>query len=184
VDRVIDQALKGGMEFWPKEYRFQRKDGAYADIIDRGYILRDANGKLYRMIGAMLDITERKYLESTLLQSNEQLDRFLNELQRRNREIGLLNEMSHLLQASRTQEKAYRIIGDLTSQMFPGTAGALYLLNSQRRLVSAVASWGELPEASRTFVPEGCLALRRGLTHPLSEDKAGGRCIHLTEPQH
>ncbi len=33
VNRVIDQALEGGMEFWSKEYRFQRKDGTYADII-------------------------------------------------------------------------------------------------------------------------------------------------------
>src|SRR5687768_9329566 len=64
VNQVIDQALEGGMEFWSKEYRFQRKDGTYADIIDRGYILRDDTGKPNRMIGAMLDITERKYMET------------------------------------------------------------------------------------------------------------------------
>ena len=76
MNRVIDQALEGGMEFWSKEYRFQRKDGTYANIMDRGYILRDDTGKPYRMIGAMLDITERKYMESTLLQANEQMGRF------------------------------------------------------------------------------------------------------------
>jgi diguanylate cyclase (GGDEF)-like protein/PAS domain S-box-containing protein len=183
VGRVIDQALEGGMEFWSKEYRFQRKDGTYADIIDRGYIIRDGNGKPYRMIGAMLDITERKQMESSLLQANEQMGQFLDELQYRNREIGLLNEMGHLLQGSQTAEEAYRVIGDLTSQMFPGTAGALYLLNTPRTLLSAAASWGELPDPSRTFVPEDCLAFRRGSTRPLSEDQAGGRCLHVTEPQ-
>ena len=184
VSRVLDQALEGDMEFWSKEYRFQRKDGTYADVMDRGYIIRDDTGKPYRMVGAMLDITERKYMESTLVQANQQMGQFLKELQRRNHEIGLLNEMSHLLQASRTPEEAYRVIADMTSRLFPGTTGALYLLNTSRTLVSTVASWGELPYAQRMFSPDNCLALRQGLTHPLSEDQAGGRCIHLTEPLH
>jgi diguanylate cyclase (GGDEF)-like protein/PAS domain S-box-containing protein len=182
VSGAIDRALEGDLEFWSKEYRFQRKDGTYADIIDRGYIIRDATGKPYRMIGAMLDITERKYMESTLLRANEQMGQFLNELQSRNREIGLLNEMSHLLQASQTTEEAYRIIADLTSLMFPGTTGALYLLNEPGTLLSAFASWGELPDSNRMFAPDDCLALRRGLTRPLREDQPGGRCNHLSEP--
>ena len=36
VDRAVNQALEGGMEFWSKEYRFQRTDETYADIMDRG----------------------------------------------------------------------------------------------------------------------------------------------------
>ncbi len=182
VHRTIDQALEGGLEFWSKEYRFQQKDGTYTDIMDRGYILRDDMGKPYRMIGAMMDITERKYMESTLLQANEQMGQFVNELQRRNREIALLNEMSHLLQVCQSEEEAYRIIADLSNQLFPRTAGALYLVNTARTLVSAVASWGELPSAERMFAPDDCWALRRGLTHPLSEDQAGQHCLHLGEP--
>ncbi|HEX9838319.1 MAG TPA: diguanylate cyclase, partial [Anaerolineales bacterium] len=182
VNRTIDQALEGGMEFWSKEYRFQRKDGTYADIMDRGYIIRDDMGKPYRMIGAMMDITERKYMDSTLLQANEQLGQFVNELQRRNREIALLNEMSRLLQACQSTEEAYRIIADLANQLFPRTAGALCLVNTERTLVSAIASWGELPAANRMFAPDDCWALRRGLTHPLSEDQAGQHCLHLGEP--
>ena len=73
VDRVINQALKGGMEFWSKEYRFQRVDGTYADIMDRGYILHDGAGKPHRMIGAMMDITERRQNEGTIRHHNEML---------------------------------------------------------------------------------------------------------------
>jgi diguanylate cyclase (GGDEF)-like protein len=182
VNRVIDQALEGGMEFWSKEYRFQRKDGSHADIMDRGYILRDEAGKAYRMIGAMMDITERKYMESTLRQANEQMGQFVNELQGRNQEIALLNEMSHLLQVCQSENVAYKIIVDLSNQLFPRTAGALYLVNAARTLVSAVASWGDLPSVERMFVPDDCLALRRGLTHPLSEDQAAQHCLHLGEP--
>jgi diguanylate cyclase (GGDEF)-like protein/PAS domain S-box-containing protein len=182
VNRAIDQALEGGMEFWSKEYRFQRKDETYADIMDRGYIIRDDIGKPYRMIGAMMDITERKHMESTLLQANEQMGQFVNELQRRNSEVALLNEMSRLLQACQSTEEAYRVIADLSNQMFPRTAGALYVLNTQHTLVSAIASWGELPSIERMFAPDDCWALRRGQTHPLNEDRTGSRCLHLSEP--
>jgi diguanylate cyclase (GGDEF)-like protein/PAS domain S-box-containing protein len=73
VQRSFDQALESGMEFWSKEYRFQRKDGTYANIMDRGYILRDDTGKAYRMIGAMNDITERRQAEETIRHQNEML---------------------------------------------------------------------------------------------------------------
>jgi len=182
VNRVIEQALEGGMEFWSKEYRFQRKDGTYADIIDRGYILRDETAKPYRMIGAMLDITERKYMESTLRQANDQMLQILNELQLRNTEIVRLNEMSRLLQACQTVEEAYQIIADLSNQLFPQTTGALYLLNPTRTSVRSVSSWGELPAAEQTFAPNDCWGLRHGRTHPLSEDQGGLQCLHLSEP--
>ncbi|HKY53854.1 MAG TPA: PAS domain S-box protein, partial [Anaerolineales bacterium] len=73
VSLSIKQALAGGMEFWSKEYRFQRADGTYADIMDRGYILRNGNNEPYRMIGAMMDITERRQAEATILHHNEML---------------------------------------------------------------------------------------------------------------
>jgi PAS domain S-box-containing protein len=47
-------------DFWSSEYRFRRADGSYADIFDRGYILRDQDGRAVRMIGSMMDITKRK----------------------------------------------------------------------------------------------------------------------------
>ena len=182
VNHVIDQALEGGMEFWSKEYRFQRKDGTYADMMDRGYILRDDTGRAYRMIGAMLDITERKYMESTLRQTNDQMGQFLNELQRRNNEIALLNEMSRLLQACQSEDEAYRIISDLSSQLFPRTAGAVYMLDRARTVLNAVGSWGELPPSSGFFSPHDCWALRGNETRFLTEDQAEISCRHLPEP--
>ena len=179
VTRTVDQALQGGMEFWSKEYRFQRKDGSYADIMDRSYILRDQSGAAYRMVGAMIDITERKYMESSLIQANEQMRRALNELQQRNRETALLNEMGRSLQACQSAGEAYRIVADLTCQVFPQTAGALYLFNPERTLVSEVVSWGGLLTDRRRFSPDECLSLRSGRTKPLGEAQAGECCIHI-----
>ena len=42
------------------EYRFRKEDGNYVYINDKGYIIRNGEGKAIRMIGAAEDITERK----------------------------------------------------------------------------------------------------------------------------
>jgi PAS domain S-box-containing protein len=45
------------------EYRFRRKDGSYADVRDRFYVLRDANKKATHAIGTMVDFTEQRRAE-------------------------------------------------------------------------------------------------------------------------
>jgi len=59
----IRSAIEGGEEQWMDEYRFLRKDGSVALVLDRGYIIRDAGGRATRMIGAMVDLTERRQAE-------------------------------------------------------------------------------------------------------------------------
>jgi PAS domain S-box-containing protein len=54
---------------WQDEYRFLKADGTYAEVLDRGYILRNNRGNAIRMIGAMLDITQRKKIENELRES-------------------------------------------------------------------------------------------------------------------
>ncbi|MGZ3845479.1 MAG: PAS domain-containing protein [Flavisolibacter sp.] len=53
-------------EFWKEDYRFTKSDGSYSYVFDRGFIMRNADGKAVRMIGSMQDITERKYAEEIL----------------------------------------------------------------------------------------------------------------------
>jgi len=51
---------------WEQEYRFEKKDGAYATVFERGFIIRDGDGNAVRMIGSLQDITERKEYEQKL----------------------------------------------------------------------------------------------------------------------
>ena len=64
-------------DFWQEEYRFRKANGSYADVMDRGYVMRDPQGKALRMVGAMHDITERKHAAKQALQlkKNESLGR-------------------------------------------------------------------------------------------------------------
>ncbi|MEJ8841376.1 PAS domain S-box protein [Lacibacter sp. H375] len=52
---------------WECEYRFRRKDGSYANVLDKGYMIFNNKGKPVRIVGAMRDITERKKLEKELM---------------------------------------------------------------------------------------------------------------------
>lgn len=65
----LQRLFEGGTDAWASEYRFQRSDGAYAEVADRGRVMRDGSGKPVRMVGGMSDITDRKRAERELRES-------------------------------------------------------------------------------------------------------------------
>jgi PAS domain S-box-containing protein len=58
--------LEQKTEKWQDEYRFQCADGSYKYVFDRGFLVKDLNGKPIRMIGAIQDITKQKQEEQRL----------------------------------------------------------------------------------------------------------------------
>ncbi len=71
VVACMRSVIQGGGRFWLDEYRFRCADGSYACVFDRGYVLQDERGRPVRMIGAMMDITDRKRAEESLRETNE-----------------------------------------------------------------------------------------------------------------
>lgn len=53
-------------EKWQDQYRFRCSDGTYKYVLDRGFLLKDENGRAIRMIGAIQDITKQKEEEQRL----------------------------------------------------------------------------------------------------------------------
>jgi len=78
VDADIHAVIESDGTVWYGEYRFRRSDGSYADVLDRGAVLRGVDGEPLRMIGAMLDLSARKVAEAALAESEERL-RFATE---------------------------------------------------------------------------------------------------------
>jgi PAS domain S-box-containing protein len=66
VMQSLDNLLESASQKWEGEYRFLRSDGTYAHVFDRGFVVRDESDKPARMIGSVMDITERKLAESAL----------------------------------------------------------------------------------------------------------------------
>lgn len=58
--------LEQKTERWQDEYRFKCADGSYKYVFDRGFLVKDADGKAIRMIGAIQDVTKQKEEEQRL----------------------------------------------------------------------------------------------------------------------
>ncbi|HLP36446.1 MAG TPA: PAS domain S-box protein [Lacibacter sp.] len=71
VVKSLHEALASTDNTWITEYRFLKSSGEIVTIYDRTYIVRNKEGKPVRMMGSMMDITERKKVEDALLQSEE-----------------------------------------------------------------------------------------------------------------
>lgn len=79
----LNKVISEGAGFvWEDEYRFQKADGDYVYVHDRGHIIYDEHMHACRMIGATQDITARKLSGIQLLESERKL--LLERLARKN----------------------------------------------------------------------------------------------------
>jgi PAS domain S-box-containing protein len=76
----INTAINGPETIWKQEYRYQRADGTFADVVDRGFVIRDTAGIAVRMVGAMHDISERR-------KALKEMKRVTDDLYKHNREL-------------------------------------------------------------------------------------------------
>jgi two-component system cell cycle sensor histidine kinase/response regulator CckA len=53
-------SIEGPYTYWSSEYLYRCSNGFYLSVLDRGHIVRNAAGRGIRMVGSMMDITERK----------------------------------------------------------------------------------------------------------------------------
>jgi PAS domain S-box-containing protein len=60
IVKGVDEAIATGAASWTAEYRFRLRDGIYAIVQDRGFILRNEAGVGLRMVGGIRDLTESK----------------------------------------------------------------------------------------------------------------------------
>lgn len=65
----IRQVIYGTGDNWRAEYRIVHLDGKVLSVADRGYVIRDANGKALRMIGSMSGVSDRVAMEERVRQS-------------------------------------------------------------------------------------------------------------------
>lgn len=81
VEASIRSAIEGSGSTWSAEYRFRCQDGSYAEVLDRGHLIRDADGRAERMIGAMLDLTRSRSAETALRLSEERFSTILETIE-------------------------------------------------------------------------------------------------------
>jgi PAS domain S-box-containing protein len=73
IRAMKNEAHASTKKLWDSEYRFQTRDKGYIDIYDRSYIVRNEKGKPIRIMGSMVDITQRKKNEKMLAENENYL---------------------------------------------------------------------------------------------------------------
>ncbi|WP_437338629.1 PAS domain-containing protein [Sorangium sp. So ce394] len=86
VLEALDRCVHDGADF-DLEFRVVWPDGSVHWLLDRGRMLRDAEGRPLTMTGACTDVTERMNAELALRQRADELARLTEALQRMNREL-------------------------------------------------------------------------------------------------
>jgi two-component system, LuxR family, sensor kinase FixL len=66
VLKGLQTTLDGRNSVHLSQYRLQRLDGTWAPVIERAYVVRDADGKAQRILGAIQDVSDQKAVEEHL----------------------------------------------------------------------------------------------------------------------
>ncbi len=175
----IHRAFVDGVASTTADEVFWRADGTSFPVEYSSYPIVD-NGLNRGAVVAFSDITEVRRMESDLREANEKLRAWISDLERRNHEANLLNDMGDLLQSCFTAEEAQGAIAEYVEKLFPTESGALCMLN-ERNLVEAIAAWGTASGGEEIFGIEDCWALRRGQIHVVTDPRHGLHCGHLGE---
>ncbi|GAB3665133.1 hypothetical protein GCM10028791_40860 [Echinicola sediminis] len=65
----------GNINKWEEEFRFRKKDGEYAHVLNTGYLLKDKNGRAVRMVGCMQDVSKLRGIIEQIKSHNQEFSR-------------------------------------------------------------------------------------------------------------
>jgi diguanylate cyclase (GGDEF)-like protein/PAS domain S-box-containing protein len=175
--QLIPQILAGNGVH--RTVRRRRKDGQILDLALHGVPLL-VNGEVRGAHLIYEDVSEQIRASEAQRQHAESLDRLVEELKLRTKQMTSLTEMGSLLACSGSVNEACAVVANSMQKLFPeAPSGGLYLFKSSRDLVEAAVRWGKRDLLAPTFPPEACWSLRRGQPHWSGHPGDGIACQHL-----
>jgi diguanylate cyclase (GGDEF)-like protein len=124
------------------------------------------------------EISKHEILERALAESRSALTAQVVQLNEKNQQIQLLNQVGDALQTCLTPEEAYATVSLHAPLLLPGTSGTLFIFAPLKELFGSVAHWGDHVQAGHAFKAEDCWALRRGKPHVVTGSSANLPCPH------
>jgi PAS domain S-box-containing protein len=183
VSEGIHGAIGRGDESWSAEYRFERADGGFADVLDRGHIAQHPDGAPARMVGAMQDVTEQKRTAQLRLALYEEAQRARADADQANlAKSQFLAQMSHEIRTPINAVVGYvdlleaGVAGDLNPKQAEYVARVKASGRHLLGLVSNVldlskAEAGEMEVAHEPTPLLGTAAAALGMVAPAAEAK-------------
>src|SRR5262249_1441264 len=144
---------------------------------------KDLSGVVTHVVVVARDITERILAARALEQGNRQLTATVQVLEQRHRQNLVLGKLADLMQMCKSIEESRSVVTQFVDELFPGTSGNLYLLDSGSHLFETAAAWGDAALAGDPVIArDDCWALRRGGLHVIEDARSKLVCPHLMVP--
>lgn len=155
--------------------------GKVTEVLYNASVYRNEQGAVAGVLAAARDVTERKQDEERLSSLNEQMSATVAALQRREREMSLINKLNDALQTCRTREEAYPLIATAATELFPVLSGGLAIFSPRGRELETVAQWGDARQMMLDFLVDDCWALRAGQVYLYDRHQGRPPCAHFTD---
>lgn len=106
IRKMVEEVIARTRDRFEIEFRMLHKNGRWIDILSRGNVVFDENGKGVRLVGTNVDITERKWAENALRKAHGELEYKVLE---RTEELQASNErLTQQIKEREQAEEAYR----------------------------------------------------------------------------
>lgn len=146
------------------------------------YPITDQQQRIHAIGTIGRNITRQKEAELSLAETQKALSARVIELERRNFEISMQSEMLTMLQFTQEIDEAYKLVGQVLRQLFPGLNGSLLALNSSRDELLTRYSWGTEITSQQGYRADDCWALRTGKPYHNVNTGQGSICSHINQP--
>ena len=178
LDKMLGQLRRDGF-VRGYEIDMRKKDGTIAPFSLSIGLLADEDGKSTGSVCVARDLSETRKSLAELSLMNARLKGLVEEADRRNRELTLVNSMAEKLQLCLSLDEAYPLIAQHVQGLFPAKSGALFIQDPSTNLMEAVSTWGDAPAGELVFPPNDCWALRRGRISVGGGPHPEMRCRHM-----
>jgi diguanylate cyclase (GGDEF)-like protein/PAS domain S-box-containing protein len=178
------------------DHQTQHRQKGIKGVYDLGIVAADGKKKMLLItamprfgregsysgsLAVFTDITLRKRNEDQIREANEKLQRSIQELERRNSELGLLSELGEALQSCQKEAEIDAVAARYGERFFPLQSGALLLAPADGDLLELRSSWGPNRPAPSTMDISDCWGLRRSKTYIMENSVKDFVCGHLIQ---
>jgi diguanylate cyclase (GGDEF)-like protein len=125
------------------------------------------------------EIGDRRKAEQALQDANMKLQQSVEQLEQRNAESKLLNELYDSLQTCTSEKEVFTVCAQFAKRLFPEFEGIFFVYRTSRKVLEPAVVWGESIADFDVMEPDECWALRQGKPHVVEKQNAGLICPHM-----
>jgi diguanylate cyclase (GGDEF)-like protein/PAS domain S-box-containing protein len=142
VLRHIRDVIATEGAYFSCQYRFMRADGTYADVFDRGYVIRDESRKAVRMVGAIQDLSRSRAAQAEAVRAHNLVQTVIDSVPDH---IYVKDASGVFILTNQASKEHWNLVGRRTSDVFPPEVASKVEASDLEVLTTGEPQMTELP---------------------------------------